>query len=157
MDLLKTINASPELRKLADDGNDAGVANAINAALPQPVPITSSSLLSAAPVTLAAIKASGDRQTMADIGKCVAHGDIVGLNVWANTFHLMETMPKDEFAAVQALIAAAGTFQPVTHEDVSAALSTIRHVDAEIKDAEGNIVQHAGAVRALPIEWSKVQ
>jgi hypothetical protein len=144
MDLLKTIAASAELRKLADEGNDVGVADAINAALPQPVPITSASLLSAAPVTLAAIKASGDRQTMADVGKCVAHGDVVGLNVWANTFHLMDTMPDAEFSAVQALIAAAGTVEPVTHTEVSTALRAVRHLD-ENREPKG-----------LPIEWSNV-
>jgi len=144
MDLLQTIKASQELRKLADAGNDAGVALEINAALPQPVPITSTSLLSAAPVTLTAIKAHGDRQTIADVGKCVAHGDIVGLNVWANTFHLMETMPDSEFAAVQALIAAAGVVQPVTPEQVSAILATVRPVDEN------------GMARALPIDWSRV-
>jgi len=157
MNLLQTINASAKLRALADEGNDAGVADAINAATPKPVPITSSSLRDAAKLTLAAIKASGDKQVLADIGKCVAHNDAVGINVWSQTLHMLETMPDDEFTAVQVLIASAGGLEPVTHEEVSAALATIRHVDAEIKDAEGNIVQHSGAVRALPIEWSKVQ
>jgi hypothetical protein len=93
---------------------------------------------------LAAIKAKGDPKVLQDIGTHVANGDISGINVWSQTLHMLETMPDDEFTAVQVLIAAAAAVQPVTPEQVSTVLATVRHID------------ESGVARAFPIDWSRV-
>jgi Skp family chaperone for outer membrane proteins len=144
LDILSAIKSKPELRALADIGADNAIAVVINAEQAQAVPITIDSLKSAAPQTLATL-ASGATATqdLESIGQKLADQDLTGLTVTAGALSLAGKMRPAEFAAVSALIAAAQPVEKVTHDQVSAVLSAVRAVVD-------------GAVRALPIDWSKV-
>jgi hypothetical protein len=148
MNILATIKASAELRKLADAGQDAQVADSIAATLQQPQPITVAALTQAAPQTLATIASGTNPLAEIDvIASRVRAGDWLGVGAWADTLLMLGKMTAGEHTAVEVLVAAATVNESITHEQVSAALNAIRpHAAA----ADG------GGARALPINWDAI-
>lgn len=100
-ELLAAIKANATAKKEADAGNDAGVADTLNAALPAAVPIITALLMQAAPTTLTAIASGGNPLSeMEVIAARVRERDAAGIGSWAATLHLLGKMNDAEFAAV---------------------------------------------------------
>lgn len=144
-ELLNAIKASTDLKSLADEGRDNEVADSISASLPAAVPITVASLAGAAPATLTAIAGGANPLSeMEVIASRVRAGDSAGIGQWAATLLMLQKMSKSEHDAVEALVIAAAEPDPVTHEQVSRVLNSIRP-----KGDHGQTV-------ATPITWSQV-
>ena len=145
VDILAAIKSHENLKTLADNGQDSAIADAINASLARPTPITVQSLSAAAPTTLEAIAAGQNPLAEIDvIASRVRASDWDGVGAWADTLHLLGKMSDAEHSAVEALVTAANVVsQPVTHDQVSAVLNAVRPV---VEDA----------IRATPINWSVI-
>lgn len=142
--LLTLIRGNESYKALADTGADAELADAINAAIPAPEPVTIAALQQAAPQTLVAVAAGGDPLSELEvIASRVRDGDVPGIAAWAGTLTLLGKMPSDELTAVNALCAAAQTRDSVDHLQVSAVLNPIR------PRREGD-----DSPLALPINWN---
>lgn len=148
MSLLATIKASDDFRALADAGHDAQLADAINATLPKPVPITAPLLAQAAPTTMATIAGGANPLVEMDvIASRLRAEDWLGVGAWADMLLMLGKMSQVEHDAVQALVNAAMPVINITLDQVSAALNAIR---PHAPEADG------GGPRALPIDWSQV-
>ena len=144
MDILAAIKADQTLKSLADQGVDNAVADRINSTAMQPQPLTFRDLLASAPSTLKAV-GSGGPAALEPIAARIRESDWAGVGAWADALFAIGTMSPDEHTAVESLVAAANVVVvQVTDDQVSEVLNKIRHVDAD------------GAVRAHPIDWSKV-
>lgn len=139
-EILAAIKADSALRAHADVGSDNAIADALNATLPVPVPMSVQAVIAAAPQTKLALEALPDPiAAMEFIGARIRESDLTGMSNWAGIFASMGKMPSDEYQAVQALIAAAVPVESVSINQVSQAL-----------------IPHRPDGRALPINWDSV-
>ncbi len=169
MNILATIKASEDFRKLADAGHDAQLADELQATIPAVVPITAGMLAQAAPQTMQSI--AGGQNPLSEMEVVAARTraqDWLGIGAWADMLLMLGKMPQAEYDAVEELVKAAVPGETVSATQVTAELATIRPQTIERVDADGNpvldddghaindIVPSGGVVRALPIDWSLV-
>ena len=146
-ELLSLIASTPELKALADAGQDAALSDAINADIPAAVPITIESLTTAAP-TLFSV-ASDSPSPLSELSilmGLVASQNVTSLSTITNALLYAGKIPQKEADEVVSLIELA-TRKPVEHVSVSKVLREFREV----------VVNDEVVERKTSLDWTAVE